>query len=123
MKQHGDTVAGKKIEIIRKDSGGIAPDVAKRLAQELLMRDKVDIFGGLRSLTPNALAVGDVSANAKVFTVIMNAATSIITTKSPYMARTSVTTPHAQPDARHLGRQEGRRQENLLHGLGLRPGP
>jgi branched-chain amino acid transport system substrate-binding protein len=92
MKQHGDTVAGKKIEIIRKDSGGIAPDVAKRLAQELVTRDNVDILGGL-ILTPNALAVGDVSASAKKFTVIMNAATSIITTKSPYMARTSVTTP------------------------------
>src|SRR5882757_11338424 len=92
MKQHGDVVAGKKIEIIRKDTGGIAPDVAKRLAQELITRDKVDILGGL-ILTPNALAVGDVSASAKVFTVIMNAATSIITTKSPYMARSSVTTP------------------------------
>jgi branched-chain amino acid transport system substrate-binding protein len=92
VKQHGDTVAGKKIEFIRKDTGGIAPDVAKRLAQELLTRDKVDIFGGL-ILTPNALAVGDVSAQAKIFSVIMNAATSIITTKSPYMARTSVTTP------------------------------
>ncbi len=92
MKQHGDTVAGHKIEIIRKDSGGIAPDVAKRLAQELIVRDKVDIIGGL-ILTPNALAVGDVSAEAKKFTVIMNAATSIITTKSPYMTRTSVTTP------------------------------
>jgi branched-chain amino acid transport system substrate-binding protein len=92
MKEHGDTVAGKKIEIIRKDTGGIAPDVAKRLAQELLTRDKVDILTGL-ILTPNTLAVADVSAQAKVFTVIMNAATSIITTKSPYMARTSVTTP------------------------------
>jgi branched-chain amino acid transport system substrate-binding protein len=92
MKEHGDTVAGRKIEIIRKDTGGIAPDVAKRLAQELITRDKVDIIGGL-VLTPNALAVGDVSAEAKKFTVIMNAATSIITTKSPYMARTSVTTP------------------------------
>jgi branched-chain amino acid transport system substrate-binding protein len=92
MKQHGDTVAGKKIEIIRKDTGGIAPDVAKRLAQELIVRDGVDIIGGL-ILTPNALAVGDVSAQAKKFTVIMNAATSIITTKSPYMARTSTTTP------------------------------
>jgi branched-chain amino acid transport system substrate-binding protein len=92
MKQNGDTVAGKKIEIIRKDTGGIAPDVAKRLAQELITRDKVDILSGL-ILTPNTLAVADVSAQAKVFTVIMNAATSIITTKSPYMARTSVTTP------------------------------
>jgi branched-chain amino acid transport system substrate-binding protein len=92
VKQHGDTVAGKKIEIIRKDSGGIAPDVAKRLAQELVVRDKVDVIGGL-ILTPNALAVADVSTEAKKFTVIMNAATSIITTKSPYMARTSLTTP------------------------------
>jgi branched-chain amino acid transport system substrate-binding protein len=92
MKQKGDSVAGKKIEIIRKDSGGIAPDVAKRLAQELIVRDQVDILSGL-ILTPNALAVGDVSAQAQKFTVIMNAATSIITTKSPYMARTSTTTP------------------------------
>ena len=92
MKQHGDTVAGKKIEIIRKDVGGVAPDVAKRLAQELIVRDKVDILAGFL-LTPNALAAGDVSAEAKKFMVVMNAATSIITTKSPYMIRTSVTLP------------------------------
>jgi len=92
MKQHGDTVAGKKIEIIRKDVGGVAPDVAKRLAQELVVRDKVDILAGFL-LTPNALAAADVSAEAKKFMVVMNAATSIITTKSPYMIRTSVTLP------------------------------
>jgi branched-chain amino acid transport system substrate-binding protein len=73
----GDTVAAR-IEIIRKDSGGIAPDVAKRLAQELDHARQGGHFRGL-ILTPNALAVGDVSASAKVFTVIMNAATSIIT--------------------------------------------
>jgi len=92
MKQHGDTVAGKKIEIIRKDVGGPAPDVAKRLAQELVVRDKVDMLAGF-TLTPNALAVADVSAEAKKFMVVMNAATSIIITKSPYMIRTSVTLP------------------------------
>jgi branched-chain amino acid transport system substrate-binding protein len=92
VKQHGDTVAGKKLEFIRKDTGGIAPDVAKRLAQELVVRDKVDILTGFL-LTPNAMAGGDVSAEAKKFMVVMNAATSIITTKSPYMARTSLTTP------------------------------
>lgn len=92
MQQHGDTVAGKKIEIIRKDVGGIAPEVAKRLAQELVVRDNVDILAGF-ALTPNALAAGDVSAQAKKFMVVMNAATSIITTKSPYMARTAVTLP------------------------------
>src|SRR6266498_5361815 len=60
MQRHGDTVAGKKIEIIRKDTGGIAPDVAKRLAQELIVRDKVDLLTGF-SLTPNAMAAADVS--------------------------------------------------------------
>jgi branched-chain amino acid transport system substrate-binding protein len=92
MKQHGDTIAGKKIELIRKDTGGIAPDIAKRLAQELVVRDNADIFGGF-SLTPNALAAADVSAQAKRFMVVMNAATSVITEKSPYIARTSSTTP------------------------------
>ena len=54
VKEHGDTVAGKKIEIIRKDSGGIAPDVAKRLSQEVIVRDGADILAGF-DLTPNAL--------------------------------------------------------------------
>jgi branched-chain amino acid transport system substrate-binding protein len=92
VKQHGDTVAGKKLEFIRKDVGGIAPDTAKRLAQELVVRDKVDILAGF-VLTPNALAAGDISEQAKKFMVTMNAATSIITTKSQYMTRTSLTTP------------------------------
>jgi branched-chain amino acid transport system substrate-binding protein len=92
VKQHGDTVAGKKVEFVRKDTGGIAPDVAKRLAQELVVRDNVDILAGF-VLTPNAMAAADVSAEAKKFMVVMNAATSIVTTKSPYMVRTSVTPP------------------------------
>ncbi|MGN6747134.1 MAG: ABC transporter substrate-binding protein [Xanthobacteraceae bacterium] len=92
MKQNGDSAGKVKIELIRKDTGGIAPDVAKRLAQEVIVRDHADILGGF-ILTPNALAGADVSAEAKKFMVVMNAATSIITTKSPYIARTSVTTP------------------------------
>jgi branched-chain amino acid transport system substrate-binding protein len=92
MKQHGDTVAGKKIEIIRRDTTGAAPDIAKRLAQELVTRDKVDFLAGF-VLTPNALAVTNVATEAKVPMVIMNAATSVITTKSPYVARVSFTLP------------------------------
>ncbi len=92
VKENGDTVAGRKLEFIRKDTGGIAPDVAKRLAQELVVRDNVDILAGF-VLTPNAMAAGDVSQQAKKFMVVMNAATSIITTKSEYMVRTSLTTP------------------------------
>ncbi len=92
VKQNGETFAGKKLEFIRKDTGGIAPDVAKRLAQELVVRDNVDILAGF-VLTPNAMAAGDVSQQAKKFMVVMNAATSIITTKSEFMVRTSLTTP------------------------------
>jgi branched-chain amino acid transport system substrate-binding protein len=92
MKMHGDTVAGRKIELITKDVGGPAPDVAKRLSQELVVRDQVDILAGY-VLTPNAMAGGDVSAEAKKFMVVMNAATSVVITKSPYMIRTSVTLP------------------------------
>ncbi len=92
MKLHGDNVAGKKIEVIRRDAGGIAPDVAKRLAQELVVRDGIDILTGL-VLTPNALAVADVSVQARKPMVIMNAATSIITTKSPFAVRVSMTLP------------------------------
>ena len=92
MKQHGDTVAGKKIEIIRKDTGGPNPDVAKRLAQELVVRDKVDILAGF-ALTPEALGAASVADEAKKFMVVMNAATAVITEKSPYIVRVSLTLP------------------------------
>src|ERR1700728_2564753 len=92
LKQHGNKLGGRDVEIIRKDAGGINPPVAKRLAQELVTRDNVDILTGFQ-LTPNALAAADVSAEAKKFMVVMNAATAIVTTKSPYMTRTSLTVP------------------------------
>ena len=91
MKQNGDTVGGKKIELIRKDTAGI-PDAAKRLAQELIVNDNIDILAGF-VITPEALAVADLSTQAKRFMVVMNAATSIITTRSPYIVRSSVTLP------------------------------
>jgi branched-chain amino acid transport system substrate-binding protein len=91
VKEHGDTVAGRKIEFIRRDTAGV-PDNAKRNAQELLVRDKVDILAGF-VITPEALSVADLSTEAKKLTVVMNAATSIITTKSPYIVRTSLTIP------------------------------
>src|SRR5262245_15535922 len=91
MKQHGDVVAGKKIELIRKDTAG-APDQAKRLAQELIVNEHVDILAGF-VITPEALAVADLATEAKKLTVVMNAATSIITLKSPYTVRSSLTLP------------------------------
>jgi branched-chain amino acid transport system substrate-binding protein len=100
MKQYGDTVGGKKIELVIKDTTGPAPDVAKRLAQELVVKDNVDFIVGF-GLTPNAFAVAPIATEAKKPTIIMNAATSVITTKSPYIARVSftlaqVTEPMAQ---------------------------
>jgi branched-chain amino acid transport system substrate-binding protein len=90
MAVNGDTVAGKKIEIITKDTTGPAPDVAKRLAQELVTRDNVDFLVGF-GLTPNAIAATAVATQAKKPMIIMNAAASIITTKSPYVVRVSDT--------------------------------
>ena len=113
MKEHGDTVAGKKIELIAKDNGGIAPDVAKRLAQEAIVRDKVDMIAGF-DLTPNALAAADVSAQAKKFMVNMNAATSIITTKSPYMVRTSFTVPQVNESLGTWAYKSGARRAYTL---------
>ena len=95
MEKHGDTVAGKKIEIIRKDAEGPAPDVAKRLAQELIVRDKVDILAGF-VLSPHAIGAAEVATEGKKLMVIMNAATSVITEMSPYIVRASLTIPQIQ---------------------------
>src|SRR5665811_1637448 len=91
MKVHGDTVAGRKVELIVKDTTGV-PDVAKRMAQELVTNDKVDFLAGF-GLTPSALAVASLASEAKKPMIVMNAATSIITTRSPYIARVSFTLP------------------------------
>src|ERR1700722_5798401 len=75
LKEHGDVVAGKKIEILSRDTTGPVPEVAKRLAQELVVRDKVDFLAGF-GLTPEALAVAPVAEESKTPMIIMNAATS-----------------------------------------------
>jgi branched-chain amino acid transport system substrate-binding protein len=92
MASHGDSVAGRKIEVIYKDTTGPSPEIAKRLAQELVVRDKVDFLAGF-GLTPEALAVAPVAQQAKKPMIVMNAATSVITTKSDYIARVSMTLP------------------------------
>ena len=92
MKAHGETVAGRKIELIVKDTTGASPDIAKRLAQELITNDNVDFLAGF-GLTPNALAVAPLATEARKPMIIMNAATSIITTRSPYIVRVSMTLP------------------------------
>jgi len=90
FKVHGDTFAGRRIELIVRDTGGPNPEVAKRLAQELVTRDKVDFLAGF-GFTPEALAVAPVATEARKPMVVMNAATSIVTVKSPYIVRFSMT--------------------------------
>jgi branched-chain amino acid transport system substrate-binding protein len=87
--QHGDTVAGKKIEVVIKDDGAVA-DVTKRLAQELIVKDKVSFVAGF-GLTPTAFAVAPLATEAKIPQVVMAAGTSSITERSPYVVRTSFT--------------------------------
>ena len=91
MAQHGDKVAGRPIQIILKDDTG-APDITKRLAQELVVNDKVDILAGF-GLTPLALSTAPIATQAKIPMVVMAAATSIITQASPFIVRTSMTLP------------------------------
>jgi branched-chain amino acid transport system substrate-binding protein len=91
MQQNGDKVAGKKIEVITRDDTGQA-DITKRLAQELVVNDKVAVIAGF-GLTPLALAAGPIATQAKVPAVIMAAGTSMIVDQSPFFVRTSFTLP------------------------------
>jgi len=111
--KHGDTVAGKKIELIKKDTGGPAADVAQRAAQELVVRDGVDILAGF-ALTPEALGAAPVSQEAQKLMVVMNAATSIVTEQSPYIVRTSVTIPQVNTALGHWAFENGIKQAYTL---------
>jgi branched-chain amino acid transport system substrate-binding protein len=91
MKLHGESpLPGVKIEIIARDDGGPNPDKGKQLAQELIVRDKVQVLAGV-VWTPSAMAIAPLTAEAKVPFVVMNAGGSVITTMSPYVVRTSFT--------------------------------
>ena len=92
MAKNGDTVAGRKIELIVKDDTGLAPETTKRLAQELVVQDKVSVLAGF-GLTPLALAAAPVATEAKVPMVVMAAATGMIPTRSPFIVRTGFTLP------------------------------
>jgi branched-chain amino acid transport system substrate-binding protein len=91
MAQNGDTVAGKKIEVIVKDDTA-TPDVTKRLAQELVVNDKVNVLAGF-GVTPAALAAAPIATQSKTPELVMAAATSSITEASPYIVRSSFTLP------------------------------
>jgi branched-chain amino acid transport system substrate-binding protein len=93
LAQHGSTVAGRRIELVVKDDGGVA-DNTRRVAQELITSEKVDVLAGF-GLTPLALSVSQLITQAKVPAVVMTAATSGIVNASPYFVRTSLTLPQS----------------------------
>jgi len=86
--QHGDIVAGRKIQLIVKDDTSV-PNVSKRIVQEMITNDKIAIIGG--GLTPNVLAIAPLVTESKTATVVMVSSTSIVIEKSPYFVRTSWT--------------------------------
>jgi branched-chain amino acid transport system substrate-binding protein len=90
LRLHGATVAGKRIEVIYKDDTGTQPDIAKRLATELVTRDRVDVLAGF-VFTPNAMAAAGIADQGKKPMVVMNAAASALTARSPYVTRVSYT--------------------------------
>jgi branched-chain amino acid transport system substrate-binding protein len=92
MAKNGDMVAGRKVELIVKDDTGLAPETTKRIAQEMVVQDKVSVLAGF-GLTPLALAAAPVATEAKVPMVVMAAATAMIPTRSPYIVRTGFTLP------------------------------
>ena len=91
--QNGTTVAGRKVEVIVKDDGAV-PDVTKRIAQEMVVNDKIDVLAGF-GITPCAFATAPIATQSKTPMVVTAAATSSITERSPYIVRTSFTLPQA----------------------------
>ena len=89
ISENGDTVAGRKIEVIARDDGAI-PENTKRIAQELIVNDKVSIIAGF-GITPAALAAAPLATQARIPEIVMLAGASVVTERSPYIVRTSFT--------------------------------
>ena len=121
MKQHEKELPpGVKVELITRDDTGPNPDKAKQLAQELIVRDKVQLLAGV-VFTPNAMAIAPLATEAKVPFVIMNAGTAVITTRSPYIARISFTLWQSSYPLGAVGGEEVSRPRYIA-GERLRPG-
>jgi branched-chain amino acid transport system substrate-binding protein len=113
VEQNGSTVAGRKVELVIRDDGGIA-DQAKRIAQDLVVNSKVAVLAGYNP-TPSALAVAPIATEAKVPQIVMGASTSIITERSPYIVRTFSTQPQITvPMAQWAAKNEIKRVVTLV---------
>src|ERR1700730_2333512 len=82
--QHGDDVAGRKLEITVRDDGGVA-DNARRIVQEMIVNEKVGLIG--IGITPTSLAIAPLVTEAKIPTLVLSSGASVTVTKSPYMVR------------------------------------
>ncbi len=92
MARNGDTVAGRKVELMVKDDTGLAPETTKRIAQELAVKDHVQVLAGF-GLTPLAFAAAPIATEAKLPMIVMAAATSVIPQRSPFIVRAGFTLP------------------------------
>lgn len=96
QRMYGDTVAGRKLQFVLRDDTGIAPEVATRVAQELIVQEHVDVLVGT-VLTPNMIAVARVSTQAKKPFFVINSATSNVLKDNPYSSRYGFTTQQMVP--------------------------
>jgi branched-chain amino acid transport system substrate-binding protein len=92
LQKNGDTAGGRKVELLVRDDTGTAPELTKRIAQELVTRDRVDVLAGF-GLTPLAFAAAPVATETRVPMIVMAAATSVIPQRSPFIVRTGFTVP------------------------------
>ncbi|MFM9974929.1 MAG: ABC transporter substrate-binding protein [Beijerinckiaceae bacterium] len=117
VQQNGATIAGRKLEVILKDDTGVA-DVTRRIAQEMIVNDKVTAIAGF-GLTPLALATAQLATQGKTPMVVMSAATSIITERSPFIVRTSQVVPQiAGPFGTWAARQNIKRIITIVTDFG-----
>ena len=121
MAQNGNKAGGKTVEVILKDDATV-PDTTRRLAQELVVNDKVAVLAGF-GITPSAMATAPIATQSKTPMVVMAAATSAITEASPFVVRTSFTLPQVVGEHRRMGdqeqHQEGRSRWSADYGPGI----
>jgi branched-chain amino acid transport system substrate-binding protein len=106
MAKNGDTVAGQKVQLLVKDDTGLAPETTKRLAQELIARDKVTFLAGF-GLTPLAFATAPVATEARIPMIVMGAATSVVPQRSPFIVRAGFTVPQITAPIAQWGARNG----------------
>jgi len=106
LRQNGDGFGGRRVELLVRDDTGVAPEVTRRIAQEMVVRDRARVLAGF-GLTPLAFAAAPVATEAKVPMVVMAAATSAIVARSPFVVRTSFTLPQVTAPIADWARKEG----------------